>query len=172
MEDVTIWTASACWGNPGPGGYAFLTVLPHGSHIGKQNGRRKTTRHRMEMFAAIRALTLLDEPCNVTIKTIDIQLFHAINARDFRESPDLETHIMPLLLKHNVSVKINRDLQASWYEDAQARALKESQGHPSKPDTGYDKQKAAQAQQRYQTRHVHHMNRYPATRPGPAGTPR
>ena len=147
MEEITVWTASACQGNPGPGGYAIIIVFPKGTSVRKQNGRSKTTRHRMEVFAAIRALTILNEPTyqpsNVTIKTTDIQLFHAVNARDFREIPDLEEHIMPLLSKHQVAVKVHREPESPEYVDTHSRALKAMRSNPAKLDTGYQQQKSA-----------------------------
>ena len=139
MEDATIWTASVCQGDPGPGGYAVTISLENDTPITKHNGRRKTTRHRMELYAAISGLTLLGQAHNVDIKTTDVQLVHTVNTRDFREVEDLAQHILPLLDKHNVIVTLNKDKNAPEYQNTYARALRASRSHPTSPDTGYEK---------------------------------
>lgn len=147
MENATVWTAAVCQGDPGPGGYAVIIVFEQGPPISKNNGRRKTTRHRMEMYAAIRALTTLETPHNVNIKTIDVQLVHAVGARDFRKAEDLAEHLLPLLEIHNVVVTMNKDKNTPEYQETYARALRASRSNPPNPDTGYEKQQAKISQQ-------------------------
>jgi ribonuclease HI len=65
---VTIHTDGACDGNPGPGGWAAL--LRSGAHVRElTGGEPATTNNRMELQAAISALTALKEPCEVTLFT-------------------------------------------------------------------------------------------------------
>ena len=67
-KKVTIHTDGACDGNPGPGGWA--AVLRSGSHARElTGGEPATTNNRMELQAAISALTALKEPCEVTLFT-------------------------------------------------------------------------------------------------------
>ncbi|MGB3165588.1 MAG: ribonuclease HI [Alteraurantiacibacter sp.] len=68
MKQVEIFTDGACKGNPGPGGWGAL--LRMGRHEKELSGSEpETTNNRMEMTAAIRALSALIEPCEVTLVT-------------------------------------------------------------------------------------------------------
>ncbi|MDQ1295201.1 MAG: ribonuclease [Actinomycetota bacterium] len=66
---VQVWTDGACSGNPGPGGWGVL--LRHGQHTKELSGgdAGPTTNNRMELTAAIRALTALTRPSNVVLHT-------------------------------------------------------------------------------------------------------
>lgn len=68
MKRVVIHSDGACHGNPGPGGWA--AVLEYGQHRRELNGGvPATTNNRMELQAAIEALTALKEPCEVEFHT-------------------------------------------------------------------------------------------------------
>jgi ribonuclease HI len=68
MKQVEIFTDGACKGNPGPGGWgAILRMGDHEKEL--SGGEAQTTNNRMELTAAIRALTALKEPCAVTLHT-------------------------------------------------------------------------------------------------------
>ena len=68
MKKVTIHTDGACEGNPGPGGWA--TILEHGvTQKEFFGGEIATTNNRMEMEAAIQALSCLKERCEVELFT-------------------------------------------------------------------------------------------------------
>jgi ribonuclease HI len=63
---VEIWTDGACSGNPGPGGWGV--ILLSGSHRKELfGGERETTNNRMELMAAIQALSALKRPCHVRL---------------------------------------------------------------------------------------------------------
>ena len=67
-KQVDIYTDGACSGNPGPGGWAALLIFgPHEREVSGYEPR--TTNNRMELRAAVEALTTLKEPCDVTIHT-------------------------------------------------------------------------------------------------------
>ena len=67
MRKVIIHTDGACKGNPGPGAYgAVLVCGKHRKEISA--GYRLTTNNRMELRAAIKALELLAEPCEVELE--------------------------------------------------------------------------------------------------------
>jgi ribonuclease HI len=68
QPEVTIYTDGACFGNPGPGGWAAL--LRYGKHEKViSGGEKNTTNNRMELRAALEALIALNEPCQVTLFT-------------------------------------------------------------------------------------------------------
>lgn len=65
---MIIHTDGGCSGNPGPGGWAaILKFATHTEEI--SGGERATTNNRMELQAAIGALSALAEPCEVEIFT-------------------------------------------------------------------------------------------------------
>ena len=66
MKQVTVYTDGACSGNPGPGGWG--AVLVYGGHEKRLCGaEQNTTNNRMELTAAIEALSALKEPCEVRL---------------------------------------------------------------------------------------------------------
>ncbi len=68
MKKVVIHSDGACHGNPGPGGWA--AILEYGPHNRELSGGvPATTNNRMELQAAIEALTVLKEPCAVEFYT-------------------------------------------------------------------------------------------------------
>jgi len=65
---VVIYTDGACRGNPGPGGWGALLIA--GAREREiWGGSAATTNNRMEMTAAIEALTILKAPCRVELHT-------------------------------------------------------------------------------------------------------
>ena len=67
-DRVIIHTDGACLGNPGPGGWAAL--LRYGARERElSGGEAQTTNNRMELMAAIMALEMLTEPCEVILHT-------------------------------------------------------------------------------------------------------
>ncbi|MGQ0741754.1 MAG: ribonuclease HI [Alphaproteobacteria bacterium] len=68
LPQVEIFTDGACFGNPGPGGWAaILRSAKHEKEIA--GGERATTNNRMELTAAIRALQALRQPSKVILHT-------------------------------------------------------------------------------------------------------
>jgi len=66
MKKVSIYTDGACSGNPGDGGWG--AILIYGNHEKEVSGFEKdTTNNRMELVAAINALKMLKEPCEVDL---------------------------------------------------------------------------------------------------------
>jgi ribonuclease HI len=65
---VEIATDGACKGNPGPGGWG--AIIRFGAHEKElSGGENPTTNNRMELMAAIRALSALTKPCRVQLST-------------------------------------------------------------------------------------------------------
>jgi ribonuclease HI len=80
MKRVVIHTDGACKGNPGPGAYgAVLVCGRHRKEISE--GYRLTTNNRMELRAAIAALELLSEPCEIDLHSDSKYLVQAINSK-------------------------------------------------------------------------------------------
>jgi len=68
LPEVEIWTDGGCKPNPGPGGWA--AVLKYGEHVRELSGAEAaTTNNRMELTAAIRALSALKRPSRVRLHT-------------------------------------------------------------------------------------------------------
>jgi ribonuclease HI len=65
---VEIFTDGACKGNPGPGGWGAL-LRYEGREKSLFGAEPLTTNNRMELRAAIEALSALKEPCEVVLTT-------------------------------------------------------------------------------------------------------
>lgn len=77
MTRVSIYTDGACSGNPGPGGWG--AVLVYGEHERElSGGAADTTNNRMELMAAIEALSALKRPCIVDLYTDSAYLRNGI----------------------------------------------------------------------------------------------
>ena len=68
MSKIEIYTDGACRGNPGPGGWgAWLIAGKHQKEL--FGGEQDTTNNRMELMAAIKALSALKSDSVVTLTT-------------------------------------------------------------------------------------------------------
>lgn len=118
MKNVTIYTDGACRGNPGPGGYGAILVY-EGHEKELSGGEESTTNNRMELSAAIAALSALKEPCRVTLYSDSKYLVDAITlgwldgwrARGYKRgknqavlNPDLWERLYGLLSEHEVTL--------------------------------------------------------------------
>jgi len=117
-KEVTIFTDGACSGNPGPGGWgAILRYRQTEREL--SGGEKNTTNNRMELTAAIMALSALKEPCKVTLISDSKYLVDGITkgwakgwrARGWRKAdgkpalnPDLWQQLLELLDTHEVSL--------------------------------------------------------------------
>ena len=102
MKHVDIYTDGACSGNPGPGGYG--AILRYGAHEKElSEGFAETTNNRMELLAAIRALELLKEPCDVTLYSDSQYLINSITkgwAKKWRDNNWMRTKKEPARIKN------------------------------------------------------------------------
>ena len=116
MKHVQIYTDGACRGNPGRGGWGAILVY-RGIEREMSGGEPMTTNNRMELTAAIEALSALKEPCSVTLTSDSKYLIDAITqgwANSWREkgwrkadrspalNPDLWQKLLELLERHKV----------------------------------------------------------------------
>lgn len=116
MKAVVIYTDGACSGNPGPGGWG--AVLLYREFRREMSGYDPhTTNNRMELTAAIEALSALKEPCEVELYSDSAYLVHAFEKRwlvswqrnnwlksDKKpvENKDLWLQLLELTKKHSV----------------------------------------------------------------------
>ncbi len=80
MKRVTIYTDGACSGNPGPGGWGAV-LLYNGFRREMSAYEPDTTNNRMELTAAIQALSALREPCEVRLYSDSSYLVNAFSQR-------------------------------------------------------------------------------------------
>lgn len=76
MKKVTIYTDGACSGNPGNGGWGAILFY---KNVKKEiSGHlENTTNNQMELTAAIKALDLLKEPCQIDLYSDSAYLINA-----------------------------------------------------------------------------------------------
>ena len=117
MKHVDIYTDGACRGNPGRGGWGAVLVY-QGIEKELSGGEKETTNNRMELTAAIEALSALHEPCEVTLTSDSKYLVDGITkgwavswrAKGWKKSdkspalnPDLWARLLDLLETHEVT---------------------------------------------------------------------
>lgn len=68
MDNIVIYTDGGCDPNPGPGAWAAM-ILQDGTKKEISGAEQETTNNRMELTAAINALSSLSTPANVKIYT-------------------------------------------------------------------------------------------------------
>lgn len=116
MKDVDIYTDGACSGNPGPGGWG--AVLIYGETQKELSGfAADTTNQRMELQAAICALSALKFPCRVRLFSDSAYLINAFQKNWFQkwegngwrnsrgdavENQDLWRQLLALRDKHQI----------------------------------------------------------------------
>ncbi|MBN2559264.1 MAG: ribonuclease HI [Clostridia bacterium] len=80
MKKVAIYTDGACSGNPGPGGWG--AVLLYGKHRKEISGfKAVTTNNEMELTAAVEALKILRQKCDVSLHSDSAYLINAFNEK-------------------------------------------------------------------------------------------
>lgn len=78
MKIVEIYTDGACTGNPGKGGWGAVLIY-NGTKKEISAGYVLTTNNRMELLAAISALEILRESCEVMLYSDSKYLCDSIN---------------------------------------------------------------------------------------------
>lgn len=78
MKKVKIYTDGACSGNPGTGGWGAILLYQNASKE-ISGAEADTTNNRMELTAAIEALSLLKEPCEIELYSDSAYLVNAFN---------------------------------------------------------------------------------------------
>lgn len=120
MKHVIIYTDGACANNPyGNGGYG--TIIVNGTQRQELSGGfQNTTNNRMEMYAVIKGLEALQEPCEATVYSDSKYLVDSIskgwvyrwqtnnwmrNKKDPALNVDLWQRILDLCQKHKVTLQ-------------------------------------------------------------------
>ena len=79
MKRVEIFTDGACSGNPGPGGWG--AILRYNGNVKElSGGEAATTNNRMELLAAISALSALKEAVEVDLYTDSVYVRDGIRS--------------------------------------------------------------------------------------------
>ncbi|MED1781597.1 ribonuclease HI [Brevibacillus fortis] len=129
IREVEIYTDGACSGNPGPGGWG--AVLMYGQHIKEMSGAEPhTTNNKMELLAAIKALSTLKEPCKVTLYSDSAYLVNCFKQGWYKgwlkngwknskgqpvENQDLWKELLQLMDTHKVEyVKVKGHADNKW----------------------------------------------------------
>src|SRR5206468_6449673 len=114
-----IYTDGGCEPNPGPGGYGVVLVRPR-KRAEASGGFRLTTNNRMEIYAAIKGLELLKQPCKVTLygdsqlsgERDDGELGRRVETKDWRRTNkeraanvDLWERLLTLCETHQVEFR-------------------------------------------------------------------
>ena len=72
-ENVVIYTDGGCHGNPGPGGWGVV-VIADGEAKEASGGEKLTTNNRMELTAAITALSIVSNTPSFSGRKIEINI--------------------------------------------------------------------------------------------------
>jgi ribonuclease HI len=152
---VTIYTDGACFGNPGPGGYAAVLLCGF-TRMELSGGRRLTTSNRMELLAAITALEALKRPCRVTLYSDSQYLVDAVmkgwasrwrangwkrNRKEFAVNTDLWGSLLDLCAQHEVEfVWVQGHAGNPENERCDALSIAASRSEELPVDTGYEEQ--------------------------------
>ncbi len=116
LKKIKIYTDGGSLGNPGPGGYGV--ILKHKDRIKEISGGYKlTTNNRMELTAAIVALSALKEKCDIILYTDSKYVVDGItlgwaerwrrngwkrNKKDKAENADLWEKLLNLTEQHQI----------------------------------------------------------------------
>ncbi len=77
---VRVYTDGACDPNPGTGGWGAILIAASGSEKELSGAQKDCTNNRMELTAAIEALSALKKPCLVDLYTDSEYLKNAFTA--------------------------------------------------------------------------------------------
>ena len=117
MKHVDIYTDGACRGNPGKGGWGAILVYGK-TEKELSGGEPSTTNNRMELTAAIKALSALKEKCEVTLYSDSKYMIDAIEKKwvySWKEkgwrkadkspalNPDLWEKLLKLIDRHAIT---------------------------------------------------------------------
>lgn len=73
MEEIIVYTDGGCSGNPGPGGWGIVVIV-NGEARQLSGGEKITTNNRMELTAAISALSVIQNTPSFNGKKIIVNI--------------------------------------------------------------------------------------------------
>ena len=141
MKKVTAYTDGSCSGNPGPGGWG--AILFYGRHkLEISGGEPSTTNNRMELTAAVEALSRLNEPCEVELYSDSRYLVDGLEkgwAANWKKkgwrrkdgspalNPDLWDKLLELTATHKVTLRwVKGHASNQWNNRCDALAVAET----------------------------------------------
>ena len=147
LPQVIIYTDGACSGNPGPGGWGC--VLIHGQRMKElSGGEPDTTNQRMELQAALSALSALKQPCRVQLYSDSAYLINGfrqhwldkwqsngwLNAKKQPvENQDLWKWLLTVMQPHQVTiVKVKGHADNKWNNRCDELATGQIRDHRGK----------------------------------------
>ena len=80
MEKVILYTAGACSGNPGPGGWGAILMYKENKKE-LSGGKKDTTNNIMEITAVLEGLKALKNDCEVEVYSDSAYVVNAFNAK-------------------------------------------------------------------------------------------
>lgn len=151
--EIIAYTDGASSGNPGPGGYGVVLLLPQKKYKKElSQGYKKTTNNRMELLAVIVALeTLRGENQNITIYTdskyvhdsVEKKWVFAWQKKGFvgKKNPDLWRRFLAIYPKHQVTIKwVKGHAGNVWNERADVLATQAAKQENLLADEGFSKE--------------------------------
>jgi len=152
---VEIYTDGGCEPNPGAGGYGVVLVYPK-KRTEISGGFRATTNNRMEIYAAIKGLELLKQPCKVTLYSDSQYLVDAmmkgwavkwrkndwwLNNKERAKNVDLWQKLLSLCEMHEVEFRWVRGHAGNLENECCDRLSMVALRQPNLPaDEGYENQ--------------------------------
>ena len=73
MDEIIVYTDGGCSGNPGPGGWGIV-IIANGEARQLSGGEKNTTNNRMELTAAISALSVIKNTPSFNGKKITVNI--------------------------------------------------------------------------------------------------
>jgi len=147
VHHIRVYTDGCAFGNPGPGGWAF--ILESGRHYKEASGGyRHTTNNRMELTAAIRALEAIKaQQAKVDVYTDSQYVAKAFTegwlekwrAKGFAKRPnaDLWRRLDELVRRFDVTFHWVKGHAGHPQNERCDRLAKEAAKHPQAVDRGY-----------------------------------
>ena len=87
MEKITVYTDGGCSGNPGPGGWACV-IIADKTPLQLSGGEKLTTNNRMELTAAIAALSHIKKTPSLSDIPVEVNIDKKLSPLKRRESSD------------------------------------------------------------------------------------
>ena len=85
---IEMYTDGACQGNPGPGGWGAV-IIQDGGNTELSGHEPNTTNNRMELLAAINALSAVPENANVLLHSDSTYLINTMT-KDWKKKANID----------------------------------------------------------------------------------
>jgi ribonuclease HI len=85
-KPLLAYADGSCIGNPGPGGWGVVIVMPNGERVELSGSERDTTNNKMELTAAIEALRATERGASVVLRSDSEYVVKGINEHRKRKA--------------------------------------------------------------------------------------